>query len=146
MNTANIAIRISRITPKAATCHFWMYALADSTAQSWHGLRPRSTPEAPLRTSGSRPGAKASSRPVQAAPILCERPRRNESQTHDHQSAAQNRGSIGGERALRRSWRDGDLEHAITLVGEEIVRRLDVVQLEAVGDQGAQVQPRGLDY
>src|SRR5690606_10275030 len=41
---------------------------------------------------------------------------------------------------------DGDLQHAVALVGKQIVGRNDVVQLVVVGDQHAQVQALGCNH
>src|SRR5690606_16847292 len=38
---------------------------------------------------------------------------------------------------------DGDLQHAVALVGKQIVGRDDVIQFVVVGDQHAQIQPLG---
>ena len=47
--------------------------------------------------------------------------------------------------ALVVSRRDRDLEHAVALVCEQVVGFLDVVELEAVGHQGSQVDAAGCD-
>jgi hypothetical protein len=44
-------------------------------------------------------------------------------------------------RVLLGSWRDRDLEHAVTLVGKEVTGLLDVVQLEPLRDHRAEAHP-----
>jgi hypothetical protein len=44
-------------------------------------------------------------------------------------------------RVLLGSWRDRDLENAVTLVGNEVTSLLDVVQLEPLRDHRAEVHP-----
>ena len=44
-------------------------------------------------------------------------------------------GMAAGGRWPSLSWCDGDLQHAIALMGEQVVCLLDIVELEAVRDQ-----------
>ena len=43
-------------------------------------------------------------------------------------------------------WRDRHLKHPVALVGEKVIGRLNIVQLEAMRDHRAEVHPPGLDH
>ena len=60
--------------------------------------------------------------------------------------AAEEAQAMRADRSLPDSGRDRHLQHAIALVGEQLVRLLDLVEREAMRDQRAQIDPAGGDH